>query len=77
MDIKTELLRIAADYVDLPAGEINTAANMKTESGIDSFVLLSMVSAIEDCFGISIPNQKLSEFVSLDDIAAYISQHVK
>lgn len=76
MDIRNELLGIVTDYVDLPVGEIDTAANMKMETGIDSFVMLSMVSAIEEHFKISIPNQELASFVSLNDIITYIGRHV-
>ncbi len=77
MDIKRELINIVSDYVDVPADQINTADNMKMAVGIDSFVLFSMVSDIENHFGIKIPNQKLATFVTLDDIIGYINIQLK
>lgn len=71
MDIKQELLDIVKDYVDVPAGEIDTSIGFKYV-GINSFVVLSMVSNIEEHFGISIPDSKLMEFATLDDIIAFI-----
>ncbi|MCQ2178398.1 MAG: acyl carrier protein [Bacteroidales bacterium] len=71
MDIKQELLDIVKDYVDVPVGEIDTALGLKYV-GINSFVVLSMVSNIEEHFNISIPDSKLMEFATLDDIIEFI-----
>ena len=72
MDIKQELLDIVKDYVDVPAKEIDTALGFKYV-GINSFVVLSMVSNIEEHFNISIPDSKLMEFTTLDDMIEFIS----
>lgn len=71
MDIKQELLDIVKDYVDVPVGEIDTSLGLKYV-GINSFVVLSMVSNIEEHFSISIPDSKLMEFATLDDIIEFI-----
>lgn len=76
MEIKNELINIVSDYVDIPADQINTSDNMKMTAGIDSFVLFSMVSDIENHFGIKIPNQKLATFTTLDDIIEFIKNQL-
>ncbi len=43
---------------------------------MDSFVFIEMVSAIEEHFGISIPNADLIDFRSIDDIVAYLSRRL-
>lgn len=71
MDTKSELISIVKDYVEIPENEIDTTLGLKF-IGLNSFVVLSMVSEIEDHFNVSIPDSKLMEFKTLDDIIAYI-----
>ncbi|MBO4499435.1 MAG: acyl carrier protein [Bacteroidaceae bacterium] len=71
MDKKSELISIVKDYVDVPANEIDTSLGLKF-IGLNSFVVLSMVSAIEDRFNVSIPDSKLMEFKTLDDIIEFL-----
>ena len=73
MDIRKELLEILQDYVEVPVEQINTSGSFREEGAVDSFVFIEMVSAIEEHFGISIPNADLISFRSIDDIVAYLS----
>lgn len=72
MEIKKELLDIVSEYVDVPVDEIDTSAGLKFSTGMDSFVMLSMVASVEEHFCIRIPNEKLSELKTLDDFIALI-----
>lgn len=71
MNVKEELLSIVTDYIDTPIDKIDTSVGLKF-IGLNSFVVLSMVSEIENHFNISIPDSKLPEFGTLDDIVKYI-----
>ncbi|MCQ2074499.1 MAG: acyl carrier protein [Bacteroidaceae bacterium] len=73
MDVKEELLDIVTEYIDTPKDRIDTSVGLKF-IGLNSFVTLSMVAEIEEHFGISIPDNKLPEFSTLDDIIGYIEQ---
>lgn len=73
MDTRKELLDIIQDYVDVPLSEIDTAGSFREAGGVDSFVFIEMVSAIEEHFGISIPNADLAGFHSIDDIVRYLT----
>ncbi len=75
MDIKKDLLEIVTDYVEMPAQEIDTSVGLKF-IGLNSFVILSMVSAIEEHFNISIPDDSLSGFNTLDDIIRFIEAEI-
>jgi len=75
MDIKEELFVILQDYIDVPTDEIDLDESLKMASGLNSFVFLSMVSSIEEHFGIQIPNDKLVEFKTLNDIIHWIEDH--
>jgi len=76
MDVKKEFLAILQDYVDFPVEEVNTEEAFKAASGIDSFVFIEMIAAIEDHFGISIPNADLKSFNTISDIIRYIETRV-
>lgn len=76
MDVKKEFLAILQDYVDFPVEEVNTEEAFKAASGIDSFVFIEMIAAIEDHFGISIPNADLKSFNTISDIIRYIEARV-
>lgn len=77
MEIKEELFEILQEYIDVPSEEIDLDESLKMASGLNSFVFLSMVSSIEEHFGIQIPNDKLVEFKTLNDIIHWIELHHK
>lgn len=76
MDIKEELFGILQDYIDVPSEEIDLDESLKMASGLNSFVFLSMVSTIEEHFGVQIPNDKLVEFKTLNDIIRWIENRL-
>lgn len=77
MDIRKELLEILSDYVDIPAEGIDTSEGMKFSSGLDSFGLMSMISSVEEHFDVSISDEDLLNFKTLDDIILFIARAKK
>ena len=75
MDVKKELLEIVAEYIDSHASEIDTSTGLKF-IGLNSFVTFSLIAAVEEHFCISIPDRKLKEFQTLDDIISFIEQEL-
>jgi len=74
MNAKQEFLDILQDYVDFPVNEIHTDEPFRASSVVDSFVFIEMISAVEDHFGIRIPNSDLVGFKTVDDIVGYIER---
>ena len=74
MDIRKEFLEVLSEYVDVPAEGIDTSEGMKFSSGLDSFGLMSMISSVEEHFNVSIPDEALSNFKTLDDIIVFIAK---
>ena len=72
MDTRSEILEILGDYVDVPVSEIDTSLGLKFSAGLDSFVLLSFIGAVEDHFGISFPNDSIARMSNLDDVISYV-----
>ena len=76
MDVKKEFLGILQDYVDFPVEEVVTDVPFKAASGVDSFMLMELVGALEDHFGISIPNRDLTWLKTADDMIGYIEKRI-
>jgi acyl carrier protein len=72
MNVRQEFLDIFQDYVDFPVSEVPTDKPFKATSGLDSFVFIEMISAVEEHFNIRIPNSDLLGFQTLDDMIHYI-----
>lgn len=70
------MLDIVSEYVDVPAEEINLDEPLRLSGEINSFVFLSMISAIEERFGVSISNTQMTEFKTLAQIITYLESTV-
>ena len=76
MDVKKEFFGILQDYVDFPVEEVVTDVPFKAASGVDSFMLMELVGALEDHFGISIPNRDLMGLKTADEMIGYIEKRI-
>lgn len=74
MDVRKEFLDILQDYIDFPVSEIQTELPFKAVSGVDSFIFIEMITAVEEHFHLRIPNADLLQLRSIDDIIAYIEK---
>ena len=73
MQVKEEFLGILQDYIDFPVEEVVTDMPFKAVSGVDSYMMIEMISAVEDHFGIKIPNRDIMQLKTVDDMVAYIT----
>lgn len=76
MDIKTKLLEIIQDYIDFPASEIEPDAPLRSMAALDSYVLIELVANIEEQFGVTIANEDIKDFKTLNDILRYLEARV-
>lgn len=72
-EVKKVFLDILQDYVEFPVEGLDTTQAFKAASGVDSYVFIGLISAVEDRFGIRIPNSDLRDFNTIDDIINYIA----
>ncbi len=63
---------IIADTVNIDEAEIKEESKLKEDLGIDSLDAVEISIALEDSFEISIPQEKVAEFVTVQDIVDYI-----
>ena len=73
----TDLLKVeAAAILRLPAGEID-ATQLLQELGFDSLMGVELITAIEARFGVGIPAVALSEFGTLEKLAARLVRELR
>ena len=70
--VSDKLKEIISEYTDVDAQKIDNNANLQCDMGIDSFSMISMVNEIETTFDISIPDEELANFSTLNDMINYI-----
>ena len=72
-EVKKVFLDILQDYVEFPVADVDTTQAFKSASGVDSYVFIELIAAVEDRFGIRIPNNDMRDFNTIDDIINYIA----
>ena len=75
---KMELERlqaIVAELLDLDADKITPDASFKDDLGADSIDLVELHMALEDETGLTIPDEKLMEFKTVQDVLDYIKEN--
>lgn len=63
---------ILAKQLRKNASEILPASRIKEDLGADSLDVLQLLTAIEDEYDITVPDEKLMEFITVGDVVAYL-----
>ena len=58
------------------ANEINEDTNLMEDLGADSLDLVELNMALEEKYGISIPEEDFPNLTSVDKIVAYLDEHL-
>jgi acyl carrier protein len=59
---------ILEEYVDVPKEQINLETSFMYDLGLSSLDVVNIMVAFEDEFGIEIPERKLSEIITVEDV---------
>ena len=70
------VIRIIAEYSDVPPEEINENTNIRADLGLNSLELVNMAVAIEDEFDAEIPDREALGLETVADIVALLERYV-
>jgi acyl carrier protein len=70
--IKQSIARITG----IPPEQISDTASYHTDLGLDSLAMLEIAVDAEMCFGIKIPDERLSEIRTVRDAVRIVSQYL-
>jgi acyl carrier protein len=76
-DIAAEVKQIIADQLDIEVNDIKTTSTFIDDLGADSLGLVELVLALEESFGIEIPDQDTEKLRTVGDTIGYIESHFK
>jgi acyl carrier protein len=67
--------QIIADELQRPYSDVRSGASLRKELGMDSVAAINIVFAIEDTFGVHVPETELEHVDDMDQIIALIRQY--
>ena len=70
--MKEEIKKIIAKQLRIDASKISDSSNLLDDLGVDSLEMIEVVMAIEERFGLSVPDEDLVKLKTVDDAVAYI-----
>jgi acyl carrier protein len=71
-ELQARLVKIVVEQLDVEAAKVVPSARFIDDLGADSLDLVEMIMALEEEFGIEIPDDKAEGIVSVSDALDYI-----
>lgn len=69
-----KIARLLTDYTDVPASEITLDSDFIVDLHIDSVDMVALVMAVEDEFGVQVPDETLNHLHTVGDVIKYLEQ---
>ena len=75
-NIETRVKTVLAENLGLKAEDIKNDAHLIDDMGADSLDVVEVVMAIEDEFGITVPDDSAQGLTTVQSIIAFVTAHV-
>ncbi|MCJ7545761.1 MAG: acyl carrier protein [Deltaproteobacteria bacterium] len=77
MSLEAKLKELIVQQLGVSESEVVPEAKFIDDLGADSLDLVELVMALEDEYGIEIPDEDAEKIVTVGDALKYIQEHVK
>ena len=77
MDTKTRITKIIKEQLGVEESEVKPEARFVDDLGADSLDTVEILMAIEEEFGIEIPDEDAENAKTVGDVISYINKHPK
>ncbi len=74
-DIFDKVRDVIVDQLNVDEGEVTEEASFVDDLGADSLDIVELVMALEEQFGISIPDEEAEKIKTVGDAVAYIAEN--
>ena len=71
-EIEAKIIKIVSDQLNVDEGEINPDSSFVDDLGADSLDTVELVMALEDEFGLDIPDEEADKIKTVQDAITYI-----
>lgn len=75
MSIADEVKAIIVDQLSVGTDEIKLHSSIVDDLGADSLAIVELILAIEEKFGIEIPDEEAEKIKTVKDIIDYVEHH--
>ena len=75
-EIIAQILAILEDVAEISPEDVSEDSVLMDDLDLSSMEILTIVAALEEAFGLRIPEKELRSFVTISDLADYLSEHV-
>lgn len=72
-----QLRKVICEYADIKPEDITPETNIRTDLGLNSLELVNMAVAIEDEFGVEIPDREALGIETVADTMELIKKYLK
>jgi len=77
MSTEQRIIEIIVKQLDLDEKEVTSDATFIDDLGANSLDIVEMIMAIEEAFGLEIPDEDVEDITSVQDVIDYIKQKTK
>ncbi len=74
-EIKDKIYAIVCDCLGVTPDKLNNETSYTKDLGADSLDLVELVMALEDTFGMNIPDEETQKIQTVGDTIKYITEH--
>lgn len=71
-DIEAQIKEIISEQLDVSEGDIELAKSFTDDLGADSLAIVELVLALEEKFGVKIPDDEVDGIKTVGDAVSYI-----
>jgi len=75
-DIQAQITEIICEQLDVKAEDVQLSKSFTEDLGADSLAVVELVLALEEKFGVKIPDDQVDSIRTVGDAVSYIKQHV-
>lgn len=75
-EIIAQILAILEDVAEISPEDVSEDSVLMDDLDLSSMEILTIVADLEEAFALRIPEKELRSFVTISDLADYLSEHV-
>ena len=70
------VVEIIANQLQIDTDMIDGSCKVMEDLGADSLDGVEMLMAMEECFGISVPDEDIEDLITVNDVVAYVESNM-
>ena len=70
------VVEIIANQLQIDTDMIDGSCKVMEDLGADSLDVVEMLMAMEDSFGISVPDEDIEDLITVNDVVAYVESNM-